>query len=262
MSDRPTALDAIASDPSTAGLVLDFDGVLSPIVLDPTATRMPDRVATTLSRLAKSLGLLAVMSGRPLDFLIDRIRIPGIRLLGSYGFEQIGADGRRHMDSAAEPWLGKVEEAGRVLGALFASSPGISVEEKPVSVAVHWRQAPNHDTAAVEVRRAADEVAERTGLRVEPGKLVEELRPPIAVDKGSAIRSLIGLTKPRIVAYAGDDLGDIPALRAVREVGGYPLVVDHGKETDSRLLQLADQVYTGTEAFAEWLAELADATGE
>jgi hypothetical protein len=59
----------------------------------------------------------------------------------------------------------------------------------------------------------------------------------------------------------GDDLGDIPALRAVREAGGYALVVDHGSETDPRLLELADEVYAGTDGFADWLGKLADLTG-
>ena len=130
-----------------------------------------------------------------------------------------------------------------------------------MSVAVHWRQAPDHGAAADEVRRVTARIAADTGLRLEPGKLVEELRPPIDVDKGSAISALIATEKLTTIAYAGDDLGDIAALRAVREADGYALVVDHGSETDPRLLELADQTYEGTEGFADWLAELADAIG-
>ena len=258
MNTRPTVMEAVAADPATAGIVFDFDGVLSPIVEDPTTSTMPDRVASTLSRLVKRLGLVAIISGRPVDFLADRVRVPGIRLLGSYGIEQIGADGRRQMDPHAEAWLGKVREASQTFGERLAGSPGIRIERKSVSVAVHWRQAPDHDVAADLVRRVARETATATGLRLEPGKLVEELRPPIDVDKGSAVVALLVAEKPKTVAYAGDDLGDIPALEAVRAAGGYALVVDHGPETDARLLEIADQTYPGTEAFAGWLAELAD----
>ena len=103
-------------------------------------------------------------------------------------------------------------------------------------------------------------VAAETGLRLEPGKLVEELRPPIAVDKGSAISRLMSTRNNlTLFAYAGDDLGDIPALRAVRQAGGYALVVDHGHETDPRLLDLADETFAGTEGFAAWPGRLADA---
>jgi trehalose 6-phosphate phosphatase len=260
MSSRPTAIEALAEDPASSGLVLDFDGVLSPIVEDPTTSAMPDRVAAILARLATPLGLLAVMSGRPVEFLADRVPVTGVPLLGSYGIEQI-RNGMRQIDPDAKKWLGPVREASRTLSDLLAASPGIRVEEKSVSVAVHWRQAPDHTAAADEVRRVTARIAAETGLRLEPGKLVEELRPPVDVDKGSAISALIATEKLNTIAYAGDDLGDIPALLAVREAGGYALVVDHGSETDPRLLELADQIYNGTEGFAAWLAELADAIG-
>jgi trehalose 6-phosphate phosphatase len=260
MSSRPTAIQALAANPAGSGLVLDFDGVLAPIVEDPTTSAMPDRVAAVLARLAKRLGLVAVMSGRPVDFLEDRVRVAGVKLLGSYGIEQI-RDGLRQMDPDAKEWLGKVRKASQALDERLSASPGIQVEKKSVSVAVHWRQAPDLEAAAHQVRRVAAQIAAETGLRLEPGKLVEELRPPIDVDKGSAIVALLAAEKPTTIAYAGDDLGDIPALRAVREAGGYALVVDHGPETDPRVLELADQTYSGTEDFAAWLAELADAIG-
>jgi trehalose 6-phosphate phosphatase len=259
MSSRPTAIEALAEQPAASGLVLDFDGVLSPIVEDPATSAMPDRVAALLVRLAGPLGLLAVMSGRPIEFLADRVP-SGVPLLGSYGIEQL-RDGVYRVDPDARKWLGPVHEASRALGDLLAASPGIRVEQKPVSVAVHWRQAPDQAAAAEEVRRVTARIAAETGLRLEPGKLVEELRPPIDMDKGSAISAVLAAEKLTTIAYAGDDLGDIPALRAVREAGGYALVVDHGSETDPRLLKLADQTYAGTEGFAAWLAELADAIG-
>lgn len=263
MSARPTAIVALAENPANSGLILDFDGVLSPIVEDPTTSAMPDQVATILSRLAPRLGLLAVISGRPAEFLADRVPVAGVRLLGSYGMEQI-RDGVRRIDPDAKEWLGPVREASRALGDSLAGWPGIRVEEKSVSVAVHWRQAPDHAAAATEVRRVTTRIAAETGLRLEPGKLVEELRPPVDVDKGSAISALIATEKLSTIAYAGDDLGDIPALDAVHDspgAEGYALVVDHGSETDPRLLERADQIFAGTEGFAAWLAELAAAIG-
>jgi trehalose 6-phosphate phosphatase len=258
MSDRADAAEALAADPGRSGLVLDFDGVLAPIVEDPTTSALPDRVAASLTRLAGRLGLVAIISGRPVTFLAERVGVPGVPLLGSYGMER-SRDGVRQIDAEAEKWLGQVHSAGQTLRELLAESAGIRVEEKSVSVAVHWRQAPDHAAAAAEVRRVTARIADDLGLRLEPGKLVEELRPPIDVDKGSAISAL--LTAHREVsafAYAGDDLGDLPALRAARDAGGYALVIDHGPETDPRLLELADQTFPGTEAFADWLGKLAD----
>ena len=263
MSPRPPAIEALAENPPSSGLILDFDGVLAPIVEDPTTSAMPDRVAVILGRLAGKLGLLAVMSGRPAEFLADRVKVAGVPLLGSYGIEQI-QDGVLRVAPGVEEWRGPVNEAGRALSESLAGSPGVRVERKSVSVAVHWRQAPDHKAAEREVRRVTERVAAETGLRPEPGKLVEELRPPINVDKGSAVRNLIGSEKLTVVAYAGDDLGDIPALKTVQEAAnfsGYALVVDHGPETAQEVRDSADEIFAGTEAFAAWLADLATKIG-
>jgi trehalose 6-phosphate phosphatase len=251
VNSRPSPLEALAAAPAASGLVLDFDGVLSPIVDDPAASRLPDRVAASLARLAGTLGLLAVISGRPVEFLRRRIPVPGVKLLGTYGIEQV-QDGIRQVDAEAEKWLGRVSEASRTLR-------GVLVEEKSVSVAVHWRQAADQPAAAGRVHRATAQIAAETGLRLEAGKLTEELLPPVGMDKGTALVRLLAAGTLTTVAYAGDDVGDIPALRAAREAGGYALVVDHGRETHPLLLELADQTYAGTDSFAAWLAELASA---
>jgi trehalose 6-phosphate phosphatase len=258
LTPRPTAIEAVAAQPAAAALVLDFDGVLAPIVADPETSVMPERTAASLARLTGSIGTVAVLSGRPASFLAGRVRVPGIRLLGSYGMEQV-KDGNGQLSAAAAEWLAAVASARDELTGLLATLPGVRIETKPISVAVHWRQAPDRSSAAAEVGQATARVAAATGLRLEPGKLVSELRPPIDVDKGSAVAALIRETGPAVTVYAGDDLGDLPALRAVHEAGGYCLAVDHGAETDPRLLAAADQVIAGTDGFADWLAELAGA---
>jgi trehalose 6-phosphate phosphatase len=257
---RPTAIEALSRRPTESGLILDFDGVLSPIVEDPTTSALPASTAAVLARIVRVLGLVAVISGRPAQFLADHVKVSGIPLLGSYGIEEV-RHGTWHVHPAANEWLGVVHDASRLLANELGSSPGIRVEEKSVSVAVHWRQAADQEAAAARVRQVTASIAAATGLRLEPGKLVEELRPPIEMDKGSAVSEM--LTKKKLVmsAYAGDDLGDLPALNRVHDAGGYALVVDHGPETDESLLTVADQIFDGTEAFAAWLADLADALG-
>ncbi len=258
MSARPSALEALTAQPALAGLVCDFDGVLAPIVADPTTSVMGSEVGVTLGRLASSLGFVAVISGRPLAFLRERVQVPGIPLLGSYGIERF-RDGQCYMAPEAQEWLGTARDAGDQLMKHFANWPGVRIEEKAVSVAAHWRQADDQAAASAEIRLVTADIAATTGLRVDFGKLVAELRPPIDVDKGSAVADLLAQEKPKVIAYAGDDLGDIPALEKVHDARGYVLVVDHGDETDPRLLKLADESFHGTEAFASWLIELADA---
>ena len=85
--------------------------------------------------------------------------------------------------------------------------------------------------------------------------MVIELRPPVPADKGTAvIRLADGFDE---VAYAGDDLGDLPAFAAVADLGGLSIAVDHGPETDLRVRDAADLVVDGTEGMASWLAALA-----
>jgi len=254
--DRDALIDAVVRDASRAILVSDFDGVLSPIVEDPETSRMLDGVARILERIARRLRLVAVISGRPLAFLIERVSIPGVRLIGSYGVEEF-ADGQRRLHPDVGGWTDRVESATTFLRARFADHPGILVEDKAVSVAVHWRRSPDRAAAQRAVQEVVSELAASTGLRRESGKLVEELRPPLDIDKGTAIADLVDGLRPAVVAYAGDDVGDLPAFRVVLDSGGFALLVDHGEETDPRLRAVATVSFDGAEGFAEWLHELA-----
>jgi trehalose 6-phosphate phosphatase len=256
VTGRDSAVVALCQDTSAAGLVLDFDGVLSPIVADPTTSRMANGVGDSLRTVARHLNLVAVMSGRPLDFLIDRATVPGVRLLGSYGVEAMH-DGQRTRHPGVTPWLEPVRRATVELQAAVADLAGVRVEEKSgLSVAVHWRQAADQSVAERRIPVAVAQVAQSTGLRRESGKLVEELRPPLAIDKGTTLAELVRGRNLRVVVYVGDDLGDLPAFRVVHEVGGYALLVDHGSETDARLRELATDTLDGVEELARWLSRL------
>jgi trehalose 6-phosphate phosphatase len=254
--DRDALIDAMVRDADRAILVSDFDGVLSPIVSDPETSRMLDGVAQILERIARRLRLVAVISGRPLAFLIERASIPGVRLIGSYGVEEF-AGGERRVHAGVGEWVDRVESARTFLRRHFADHPGIVVEDKAVSVAVHWRRSPDRVAAERAVQEVVAELAASTGLRRESGKLVEELRPPLDVDKGTAIADLVDDPRPAVVAYAGDDVGDLPAFRVVLAAGGFALLVDHGEETDPRLRAMATVSFDGAEGFAEWLRDLA-----
>jgi trehalose 6-phosphate phosphatase len=260
MPNPDPAIEAICRDAAGAGLVLDFDGVLSPIVTDPGTSRMLPDTPAVLESIAAQLRLVAVISGRPLDFLVDRATLPGVRLLGSYGVETV-EDGVHRIHPGAAEWMKPIGQATSRLSAELSDLAGVTVEEKGMSVAVHWRNAVDREQAKVRVRSAVADIAAATGLHRQPGKLVEELRPPLSIDKGTAIAGLIASAGLRVVAYAGDDLGDTPAFNAVREVGGHALLVDHGAETDQDLRSLATQSFDGVEAFGRWLKELAARLG-
>ena len=261
MVDGHEVIASLVERPGRAGLIMDFDGVLAPIVADPGESRLQPGTAELIADLAGILALVALVSGRPVAFLAERAAVPGVALLGAYGVET-QRDGQRHVLAEVERFRGTVAQATADLHRAFDGSPGtegIRVEDKGLAVAVHWRQAEDEPAARRLVQDAVGELIARTGLHREPGKLVEELRPPVDQDKGTAVRRLIEEAKLERTAYAGDDLGDVPALQAVAELGGYALVVAHGAETSPEVTAAAHVVFDGVEAFAVWLRDLRDA---
>jgi trehalose 6-phosphate phosphatase len=256
--DAQAVIASLVERPERAGLIMDFDGVLAPIVADPGQSRLQPGAAELIADLAARLAVVALLSGRPVGFLADRAGVPGVDLLGAYGVEtQRG--GQRHVLPEVERYRGTVAQASAELHRRFDGVDGLRVEDKGLAVAVHWRQAADEPAARRLVQAAIAELIASTGLHREPGKLVEELRPPVRQDKGTAVRRLVTQGQLERVAYAGDDLGDVPALQAVAELGGYALVVAHGAETSPLVTAQAHVVFDGVDVFAAWLSELGDA---
>ena len=244
-------------DPARAGLCCDYDGTLAPIVAVPGQARMPESLRPVLADLAERLGLVAVVSGRPAAFLGERVRIPGVRLLGLYGIEEWTGEGVRVRPEVVE-WAHAVD-AARVALRDRIHHEGVTLEDKGITVAVHWRNAPDRAAAEREVLPLARGTAAETGLAIEPGKFVAELRPPVDWDKGTTVRALCEEYHLRTVAYIGDDLGDLVAFKAVQELGGVAVAVESGEETPQRLVEAADYSLDGPAAVAAWLIELRDA---
>lgn len=208
---RPTTTDALVemlrSDPADTALLLDFDGTLAPIVDDPAAARAVDGVVEVLDALADRYATVAVVSGRPCEFLAAHLG-PGVDLSGLYGVEtRIGGDRREHPD--ADRWRDVIE---RVVQAddLPPAPPSADLEPKGVSLTVHFRRTP---TAGPAILDWADRVAAATGLESRPAKASVELHPPIPTDKGTSVLDLAG--DRGTVAYCGDDVGDLPAFAAL-----------------------------------------------
>ena len=257
MTARDTAT-ALTAPGTRAGLVMDFDGVLSPITDDPASSRLLDGAHDVLAALAQRLELVALLSGRPAAFLAERVTVPGVRLLGSYGVER-WQDGVVHVLPEVDRWRPVVQAARRDLEQAFAATAGLLVEDKGLAVAVHWRRADDPVAAQQRVSALVAEIAGRTGLHPEPGKMVLELRPPLRQDKGTALRRVVESADLDVVAYAGDDRGDLPAFAVVREVGGHALVV-HGPDIAPEVAAVPGAVaFDGPPAFLAWLRRLADA---
>ncbi len=258
------ALAALLTSPRSALLGLDFDGTLAPIVDEPDQARVHPDIPPVLRRLA-SLGVrVAVVTGRPAAFPVGPgglTDVPGLAVLGHYGAER-WEDG---VLSEPVPDEG-VAEARRRLPSLLAEVPapdGTYVEDKGRAVAVHTRRTADPAAAFDTLRDALTQLAAQTGLVVEPGRYVLELRPA-GGDKGDALRALVAESAPSVVVFGGDDLGDLPAFAAVERLraAGVPgLLVCSGSTEVSALADRADLVVDGPQGVALLLQDLARAVG-
>jgi trehalose 6-phosphate phosphatase len=255
-------LAALLDDPGRALVALDFDGTLSPIVADPAKARAHPGAVPALREVAAVVGTVAVITGRPAASAVDLggfEAVPGLIVLGHYGLER-WADGT--LDSP--PSLPGVEAARARLPGLLARAgapDGTRIEDKGHAVAVHTRQAADPQAALDRLRDPLAGLAAQYGLAVEPGRMVIELRPQ-GMDKGQALRTLVQQRKPSAVMFCGDDLGDVAAFDAVRELRreGVPgLTVFSGSAEATALAQPADLVVDGPDGVVALLGALASA---
>jgi trehalose 6-phosphate phosphatase len=249
-------------------VVLDFDGTLAPIVDDPEAAVIHPEASAVLVDLSAQVRAVAVLTGRParqvlalggLDEVGDTIGESGSELvvLGQYGNERWSSHARRIVSPKPPPGLASlIGDLPRLLRGADASEAW--VEEKGLAVAVHTRRMADPRAAFDRLLPVLTEAAEARNLTVEPGRMVIEIRSS-GMDKGMALRRLVEEYDARAVVFVGDDLGDVPAFEAVRQLraDGMPaLLVCSGSEEESRLRDLADVVVPGPEGVLEFLRRL------
>ena len=216
--------------PSCA-LFLDFDGTMVDIAPQPHAVEVPQPLILVLQDLHGYLhGAVAVISGRPiaqLDAFLQPLKMPAA---GVHGAERRGADGRVHLLNTHP--LDHVEEAACELA---AQHPGLIVENKRGSLALHYRMAP--ELEALCLKTMEDAVAESPGLTLLRGKMVIEAKPGGA-SKGRAIEDF--LEEPpfagRTPVFIGDDVTDEAGFSTVQRLGGVGIKVGEGHSVARRRL--------------------------
>jgi trehalose 6-phosphate phosphatase len=135
------------------------------------------------------------------------------------------------------------------------------IEHKGRAIGVHTRTMPDPEAAFATLGEPVRDLAARHGLRLEPGRQVWEIRAP-GIDKGAALRAFVSEVGAQQVIFAGDDLGDLPAFNAVRQLrdeGIEGLLVCSASYEEDALVQISDVILDGPAGVAAWLAALADA---
>ncbi len=209
-----TDLNRLRAALPSALVALDFDGTLAPISPHPDDARPLAGVPRVLRDVRATGATLAVVTGRTVASLL-RVTgfgaIPGIVIYGTHGVERWQAGELR----APVPPAGLQELRLSLPGLLasIADDPEVWIEDKRLSLVIHARLTAEPERLLEMLRAPVEKVAAAAGLGVRPGKEVLEICIP-GIDKGTAIRELIG-DDTAAACYAGDDLGDLPAIREV-----------------------------------------------
>jgi trehalose 6-phosphate phosphatase len=245
-------LTAFAADPAETAIITDFDGTIAPIVDDPAAARPAPGAPELLNALNEHYARVAVVSGRPVEFLAAQLG-KELVLSGLYGLERMER-GHVMVHPEALRWIDTVcEFADRAEDAV---PEGVHVERKGLSFTLHARPAPQH---LAWVRSFAETLAHTSGLALHEGRMSYELRPPVAVDKGTVVAELVdGM---RGACFFGDDIGDLPAFDALDRLradsGAATLkIAVRSKEAPLELIERGDLLVDGPSEALDVLREL------
>jgi trehalose 6-phosphate phosphatase len=255
--DLPGIVAAVRPQLTRTLVALDFDGTLAPIVPDPADSRPLPGVLDALAALAAAGAQVAVVTGRDARTALELgglDAVPGLIVEGLYGLES-WHDG--HLETPPTPEVIETLRA-ELPTAITAGDDALWIEDKRLSLVVHGRLAADPETALDPVREPVAALAGRLGLEVHPGRGVIELRLP-GYDKSGALHRLVDRFAPRAVLYAGDDLGDLPALLAVRDLrdtGLTAFAVVAGSAEVPEVADAADLLVDGPAGVLELLRRL------
>jgi len=235
-------------------LFLDFDGTLTPIEPHPNMVRLPPQGAARLQalHLAPRVSMM-IISGRERNDLQSRVGVPGIIYAGNHGLE-ISGPGLVFVEPTAVECRGALQALATDLAHRIAAIPGAFVEDKGLTLSVHYRLAPPNSAETVRQTVHAALANARHPFQLTAGNMVFDVRPRVTWSKGTAanwIREQLG--KPRALAiYIGDDATDEDAFAALSnditiKVGGGPSETAAGFQVESH-----EDIWR----FLDWLANM------
>lgn len=214
-------------------VVLDYDGTLTPVVDHPSKARLPTAMKVLLEPLARRPGIrVALVSGRCSSDLKRLVDVPGLYYVGNHGLELRGP-GLRYVNQVARANRPLLRRIANELKITLRLIPGAWVEEKGLTLSVHWRNVPQAASPRFRrlVARCMAPYLKQGAIRVTRGKRVIEIRPPVDWDKGAGVTWLLrrlagrsGLRRTAVMCI-GDDRTDEDAFAVVNRVGGISVSV-------------------------------------
>jgi trehalose 6-phosphate phosphatase len=237
----------------------DYDGTLAPVVAERERAVPQAGAVEALAGLAGKLGLVGVVSGRPLSFLARQLQgAAGVALFGLYGLERAAAPGGLVAEQAGglSRWAAEMASLSRQAEA--NAPPGVEVEQKGLSIVFHARARPEALGWALDWAR---EQAAARELVAQPGRLSVELLPPAAAGGKARVVEEVA-SSLEALCFVGDDVGDLPAFEAVRRLranGKAAIAVGVASpEQPARLEEVVDMIVDGPAGVVELLRSIAE----
>jgi trehalose 6-phosphate phosphatase len=255
-------LAPLTGDPAQAAVLCDIDGTLAPIVERADRAHVREEVSRLLGRLARRYVLVACVSGRSATEARRLVGVGSIAYVGSHGAELLAPGASRPtLLEAFASWRNRVGAFAAEHDTTELRVLRVRIEDKGPIVAFHWRGTPDEDAARTRLEGLAAE-AETQGFATHWGRKVLEVRPPVPVDKGQAVRTLLEQAGPRVALYGGDDATDLDAfeaLEALRSEGALDAALRVGvrsEEGPAAIVAQADVVVDGVRGFVKVLEAL------
>ena len=240
-------------------LMLDVDGTLAPIAPSPEDATVPPETRRAIAALAARSGVqVALVSGRAAADARRMVAVANVWVIGNHGCEVVSPEGESTVDPQVAPYRAAMAQAARAIAGRVRPVPGVILEDKVWTLSVHYRLA---DPSVVpRLRSTVGEIVVGLGLRMTDGKAVLEIRPPVAVHKGTAVlalaRRLDGLEGDASLVFAGDDRTDEDAFRALRSRNQRAVTIRVADEEVATAAEFTVAGPQGMREFLEWLAEI------
>jgi trehalose 6-phosphate phosphatase len=240
-----------------SGLVSDIDGTLSRIAARPEDAFVSKRVRDALERLQAHLDLVGVLTAREEPTARSMVGIDSLTYIGNYALDNV---------SAARVDEGETTEVRQKIEPLLKALPGVQLEEKGISFALHYRNTEDPDLTRLRLLALVEPMAKASGTRVVEGKKVVEVVPASLPTKATAIERLIDENALRGVVYLGDDIADVSVFRELRrrnetEAGRCVTIAVTDEETDPAVRNTADLALNGVDEVEAFLEGVAEAMG-
>ncbi len=245
-------------------LFSDYDGTLTPIVERPELADIPESTRRLLQALLTQRRLtIGIISGRALADLKDKVNIAGLIYAGNHGYE-IEGPGLSFVNPLADEIRPFFRIISRLLSLGLETTRGVFVENKGLTLSVHYRQMPDKHTQDMKeaIRKIMDDNRFTRKLKMTSGKKVYEFRPDIDWDKGKAIKLLMdkfgrtnGKTQELLPIYLGDDVTDEDGFSAIGEFSnGIAIRIGNGvrKTSAQYYLKTPDEVNEFLRLFLEY----------